>query len=215
VRRVIKGYPFKGTQREELHSEPITFSKLKNANSLLEQVTRIETLDGPKYDRIKSTVKDGKLIVTGERDVAETAPGLGGEFTYCTLGAPIEMDSILSGKALPDPAALAGLLWHTATAQPLNPADITVMPDIGEGVARLGELTGRTYWLIYRADLDWLKSDKAALSLTKARAIAANAPGNHLVFAPAKFISRDLLARERLDVDYAPLPFALYRLETA
>lgn len=56
---------------------------------------------------------------------------------------------------------------------------------------------------------------EAALSLSKARAIAATAPGNHLVFAPAKFVSRELLARERIAVEYAPLPFALYRLETA
>ena len=215
VRRVIKGYPFKGTQREELHNEPITFSKLRNANTMLETVTRIETLDGPRFDRIRPTVKDGRLIVTGERDVTETAPGLGGEFTYCTLGAPIEMDAILSGAGLPTPAAMAGLLWHTATAQPFDTGQIVPAPNIGEGVARLGAFAGRTYWLIYRDDLDWLKSDAAALSLTKARAIAASASGNHLVFAPAKFVSRELLARERLDVDYAPLPFALYRLETA
>jgi adenine-specific DNA-methyltransferase len=82
-------------------------------------------------------------------------------------------------------------------------------------VARLGEFAGRTYWLFYRPDLDWLKSAESALSLTKARAIAATAQGNHLVFAPAKFVSRELLIRERIDVDYAPLPFALYRLETA
>ena len=215
VRRVIKGYPFKGTQRAELLREPLTFSKLKNANTLLEQVQRIETLDGPKFDRITKTVKDGVLIVTGERDVAETAPGLGGDFTYCTLGAPVEMDAILSGEGLPDPAAMAGLLWHTATAQPFDPASMALAPNIGEGVARLGGFAGRTYWLIYRADLEWLKSGEAALSLSKARAIAASGEGNHLVFAPAKFVSRELLARERLDVDYAPLPFALYRLETA
>lgn len=170
---------------------------------------------GPKFDRIKSTVKDGALIVTGESDVAETAPGLGGEFTYCTLGLPIEMDAILSGAALPVREALAGLLRHTATAQPFAPATMTDAPEIGEGVARLGAFSGRTFWLIYRDDLEWLKSGEAALSLSKARAISQTAAGNHLVFAPAKFVSRELLARERLDVDYAPLPFALYRLETA
>ena len=215
VRRVINGYAFIGTQRDELLREPITFSKLRNANALLEKVQGIETLDGPKFDRIAKTVKDGALIVTGERDVAETTPGLGGTFTYCTLGAPIEMNAILSGAALPDAAAMAGLLWHTATATPLSPDAMTAAPEIGEGVARLGEFAGRTYWLFYRDDLDWLKSTDAALSLTKARAVAATAPGNHLVFAPAKFVSRELLTRERIDVDYAPLPFALYRLETA
>lgn len=215
VRRVINGYGFTGKQREELLREPLTFSKLRNSATLMEAVQKIETLDGPKFDRIAKTVKDGALIVTGERDVAETTPGLGGTFTYCTLGEPIEMDAILSGAALPDAAAMAGLLWHTATATPLSPDAVTPAPEIGEGVARLGEFAGRTYWLFYRDDLDWLKSADAALSLTKARAIAATAPGNHLVFAPAKFVSRELLTRERIDVDYAPLPFALYRLETA
>lgn len=215
VRRVISGYSFTGTQREELLREPVTFSKLRNANTLLEKVQQIETLDGPKYDRITKTVKDGALIVTGERDVAETTPGLGGEFTYCTLGAPVGMDTILSGEALPARDAIAGLLWHTATAHPFDSGNLTDAPDIGEGVAKLGSHAGRTYWLIYRDDRDWLKTGEAALSLSKARSIAATAPGNHLVFAPAKFVSRELLARERIDVDYAPLPFALYRLETA
>ncbi|RIX32189.1 site-specific DNA-methyltransferase [Sphingomonas edaphi] len=215
VRRVVNGYSFTGTQREELLREPLTYSKLRNAGALLERVQSIETLDGPNFERIAKTVRDGALIVTGERPVQESTPGLGGEFTYCTLGEPIEMDAILSGSALPDEAAMAGLLWHTATATPLAPDAMTEAPDIADGVARLGEFAGRTYWLIYRPDLDWLKSADAALSLTRARAIAATAPGNHLVFAPAKFVSRELLSRERLDVDYAPLPFALYRLETA
>ncbi|HEY5721457.1 MAG TPA: site-specific DNA-methyltransferase [Allosphingosinicella sp.] len=215
VRRVINGYDFTGTEREELLRESLTFTKLRNANTLMERVQRIETLDGPKYDRIAKTVKEGALVVIGERDVAERTPGLGGEFTYCTLGSPVEMDAILSGRALPDEGAMAGLLWHTATATPLEPAGVTQASAIGEGIARLGTHSGRTLWLIYRPDLDWLKSADAALSLSKARAIAESAPGNHLVFAPAKFVSRELLVREQIDVDYAPLPFALYRLETA
>jgi len=219
VRRVINGYAFTGTQREELLREPLTFSKLKQANSLLEQVQRIETLDGPRYDRIKSTVKDGALIVTGERDVKEQTPGLGGSFTYCTLGAPVEMDAILTGKSLPSVEAMAGLLWHTATAKPFDAAGMTPAPDLGAcdengGAMRLGEMAGRTYWLFYKPDLDWLKSADAALTLTRARIIGAQ-PGDHLVFAPAKFVSRELLGREKLAVDYAPLPFALYRLEMA
>lgn len=214
VRRIIHGYAFTGTQREELLREPITFSKLKQANSLLEQVQRIETLDGPRYDRIKSTVKDGALIVTGERDVKEKTPGLGGTFTYCTLGAPVEMDAILTGKTLPSVEAMAGLLWHTATAKPFDAANMTAAPDLGDGAMRLGEMAGLTYWLFYKPDLEWLKSAEAALTLTRARTIGA-LPGDHLVFAPAKFVSRELLGREKLAVDYAPLPFALYRLEMA
>jgi adenine-specific DNA-methyltransferase len=215
VRRVIDGYAFKGTQRDELLREPLTFSKLKKANTLLENVQRIETLDGPKYDRIKSTVKDGALIVTGERDCLDSAPGLGGSFTYCTLGDAIDMDGLLTGQDLPPVESLAALLYHTATAKAFDTAALTPAPDIGEAVMRLGEASGRHLWLFYKPDLEWLKSADAALTLSRARAIAASALGDHLVFAPAKFVSRELLAQERLPVEYAPLPFALYRVETA
>ncbi len=215
VRRVISGYAFAGTQREELLREPLTWTKLKNAAALHEKVQRCETLDGPRFDRIKTEVKDGALIVTGERDVTETTPGLGGTFTYCTLGAPIDMEGLLTGSDLPSVDAVAALLHLTATSKPLDLADIKPAPDVGEGVVRIGAGGGRHLWLIYQPDLDWLKSGAAALTLTRARAIAADAPGDHLVFAPAKFVSRELLASEKLAVEYAPLPFALYRVETA
>lgn len=215
VRRVINGYAFKGTQRTELLREKLNWRTLTKADDLVHKVEAIENLHGHEYDRIKKETDDGELIVTGEKSVEERAEGLGGTFTYCTLGAPVDMAGMLSGDGLPAPAAMADLLWHTATATPLMAGAATPLPDIGEGVQRLGQHGGRTFWLIYRPDLAWLKSADAALSLSKARAIAATAPGNHLVFAPSRFVSRDLLARERLDVDYAPLPFALYRLETA
>lgn len=216
VRRVINGYAFTGTQREELMREPITFTKLRNSNALLEKVQKIETLDGPKFDRISKTVKDGALIVTGERDCEETAPGLGGTFTFCTLGDVIDMDGLLTGADLPALQPLAALLYHTATAQAFDPGQLVHAPDIGDHVYRLGTANGRHLWLFYKPDLDWLKSAEAALTLSNARAIAATEQeGVHLVFAPAKFVSRDLLGAQRIPVEYAPLPYALYRVETA
>ena len=215
VRRVINGYAFTGTQREELLREQITFSKLRNANTLLEKVQAIETLDGPKFDRIAKTVKDGALIVTGERDCTEAVPGLGGTFTYCTLGDPIDMDGLLTGEDLPAVEGLAALLYHTATSQAFDQSKLKPEPAIGDGVMRLGDANGRHLWLIYKPDLEWLKSAEAALTLSRARAIAASETGDHLVFAPAKFVSRELLTQGRLPVEYAPLPFALYRVETA
>ena len=181
----------------------------------MEHIQKIETLDGPKYDKIAKTVKDGVLIVTGERKIDDRTAGLGGTFTYCTLGDPIDMDGLLTGEDLPAVEALAGLLYHTATSQAFDAKQLTPAPDIGDGVYRLGSANGRHLWLFYKPDLDWLKSGEAALSLTHARAIAAAEKGDHLVFAPAKFVSRELLTAERLPVEYAPLPFALYRVETA
>lgn len=215
VRRVINGYPFTGTQKTELLRENLNWRALQNADALVHKVQGIENLHGHEYDRIKKEVKDGELIVTGEKSVAERTEGLGGSFTYCTLGDPVELDALLSGKTLPPQAALGGLLWHMATAQTFDAAGMTQETAIGEGVARLGAQGGRTLWLIYKPDLDWLKSPDAALSLAKARAIAATGEGEQLVFAPAKFVSRELLQREKLKVEYAPLPFALFKLETA
>ncbi|MET4126896.1 adenine-specific DNA-methyltransferase [Roseovarius sp. MBR-79] len=208
VRRVINGYAFTGTQRTELLREPLTWSKLQKADRLTEQVEKIENLHGHEYDRITKQVKGGELIVTGERRVEERAEGLGGEFTYCTLGAPVALDAILTGRDLPGFAALAGVLFHMATSQALDPAQMD------EAHAYVGQAGGTHVWLIYRPDLDWLKSPEAALTLSFARQLAEAQPdARHLVFAPARYVSQRLLDAEGLAVDFAPLPFALYRVD--
>jgi adenine-specific DNA-methyltransferase len=125
------------------------------------------------------------------------------------------MDGLLTGEDLPAVEGLAALLYHTATSQAFDQSRLKPEPAIGDGVMRLGDANGRHLWLIYKPDLNWLKSGEAALTLSRARAIAAAEAGDHLVFAPAKFVSRELLTQERLPVEYAPLPFALYRVETA
>ena len=66
--------------------------------------------------------------------------------------------------------------------------------------------------------LAFLKSPEAALTLSKADGFSAwgkarnQGQGDgkrHLVFAPAKYLSNKQLTER--GVDYAPLPFALYR----
>ncbi|WP_201221603.1 hypothetical protein [Halochromatium roseum] len=69
-------------------------------------------------------------------------------------------------------------------------------------------------WLIYEPDLTFLQSRDAALTLSRARALAAAKPDKpNLVFAAARFVSQRILNEERLNVEFAPLPFALYRVE--
>lgn len=203
---MIKGYPFTGTQREELLREKLTFTKLKKANKLLEQVALIEQQNAGRFDAIKSTVKDGELVVTGERAVAEQAEGLGGGFTFCTLGDKIELDDLLTGKSLPPFDAFGSYLFHTATGQPLDPSRVR------EADGYLGESTQYHVWLVYRPDLDFLKSREAALTLSLAEKIAASAQDKrHLVFAPARFVPQKKLLE--LGVEHAPLPYSLYRIE--
>jgi adenine-specific DNA-methyltransferase len=208
VRRVIKGYDFKGTQKTELLRERLNWRALTNAGDLVQKVEAIENLHGHEYDRIKKEVKDGELIVTGEKTVTERAEGLGGSFTYCTLGEPVELDKVLRGETLPDYAGLAAPLFHMATNQAFDPAAMR------EADFYLGATEGQHVWLIYKPDLDWLKSPESALTLARAKAFAATDPQQrHLVFAPARFVSQKMLTEQGIPVEFVPLPFALYRID--
>ena len=208
VRRLIEGYAFTGTQRTELMREKITWSKLKKSGRLNDAVEGIENLHGHEYDTIKKTIKDGELIVTGEKAVAERTEGLGSSFTYCNLGEPVELDKLLSGDTLPPYEGLGAALFHMATNRALDPSAVR------EADCYLGKADGQHVWLIYRPDLDWLKSPDAALTLTRARGFAARSPDQrHLVFAPARYVSQKMLAEHNIPVEFVPLPFALYRID--
>jgi len=212
VRRVINGYSFHGTQREELMRKSITFSDLKKAGKLLHEIAGIENLESHRFDKIEKKVKDGELVVEGVRAVTERVEGLGGSFTYCTLGEAIDMDRMLTGESLPEFSQLGALLYHMATNEAIDPANIELSDD---DHGYLGESSAFHVWLIYKPDLEFLKSRDSALTLSKAKAFAAAKPEGkrHLVFAPAKFVSQKVLDEEKVPVEFAPLPWALYRIE--
>ncbi|MFN3280307.1 MAG: hypothetical protein ACK40I_01345 [Tabrizicola sp.] len=152
-----------------------------------------ENLHGHEYDRITKQVKDGELIVTGERTVDERAEGLGGELTYCTLGEPIDLNRILTGEALPTFADLGTVLFNTATSQTID------LAQMDEATGCLGSAAGTKLRLIYRPDLDWLKTPQDALTLDFARTITeADKDARHIVFAPANHTSPKLLQHHRL-----------------
>lgn len=144
----------------------------------------------------------------GEKSVIERAKGHGGSFTYCTLGDPVELDKLLSGQTLPPYEGIGAALFHMATNRAVEPASVR------EDDWYLGEAGGQHVWLIYRPDLEWLKSADAALTLTRAREFAETAPDDrHLVFAPARYVSQKMLAEQNIPVEFVPLPFALYRID--
>ena len=165
-----------------------------------------------RFDKINVELKDGVLRVEGEKRISEMADGLGGEFTYCTLGEPLNIDKLLSGESLPGFDALGAWLFHTATGGTLL-AKPKGAPDW-----YLGEAKDAHVWLVYEPSLMFLKSPEAALTLSRAKTFAewghARNDGKgdgkrHLVFAPAKYLSNKQLLEH--GVDFAPLPFALYR----
>lgn len=208
VRRVIDGYAFKGVNKTVLLREKLTWSKLKNAHKLVKLVESIKNLHDHEFDDIKKQVKGGELVVTGEVTVTERAEGLGGSFTYCTLGAPVELDKLLTGKALPSWEGLGSVLFHMATNRASDPTAFR------ESEFYVGEAGDQHVWLIYRPDLDWLKSPEAALTLARAKIFTESDPEmRHLVFAASRFVSQKMLAEQSIPVEFAPLPFALYRID--
>lgn len=214
VRRVINGYSYTGTQREELLREDLTWSKLQRASDLFTKVQALENLDSHRFDRIKKEIKGDELIITGETRVQERTEGLGNSFTYCTLGEPLELDRLLTGDSLPSFETLGSVVFHMATSQPFDPAHASTVSLDLDGHGYLGEFPAGHVWLIYEPDLNFLKSREAALTLQKAQRMVELLPGKrHVVFAPARFVSQKMLNEHSLSVEFAPLPFALYRME--
>ena len=226
VRRAINGYAWVGTQREALLEEKITFTQFRKADEWLAKVEAIKAKEGfapgdlaeqgrtkkKRFDKINVDMKDGVLRVEGEKRVSERAEGLGGEFTYCTLGDAVDLDKLLSGEQLPAFQALGAWLFYTATGGALPPTPKKAP------AWYLGEAQDRHVWLMYRPELNFLKSPEAALTLSAAQSFhqwglahdaTRGAPKGHLVFAPAKYLSNRQLKDH--GIDYAPLPFALYR----
>ena len=237
VRRAIKGYAWVGTQREPLLEEKINFTQFRRADEWLKRVEAIKAKEGfveesaqgdllartvgksdaakaviKRFDKINVELKDGILKVEGEKKISQRVDGLGGEFTYCTLGEPLDIEKMLSGQSLPAFDALGAWLFHTATGGTLAAAPKDAPPWY------LGEAKDAHVWLIYEDNLQFLKSPAAALTLSTAKAFAdwgtaqdalRGEHKNHLVFAPAKYLSNKQLAEH--GINFAPLPFALFR----
>ena len=226
VRRAINGYAWEGTQREALLEEKVTLTQFKKADEWVAKIEAIKAREGfaegdladrgskthKRFDRIDVKIDDGMLRVEGVKRISQRVEGLGGEFTYCTLSEAVDLDRLLSGEQLPAFDALGAWLFHTATGGTLS------SPPKDTPAWYLGEAKDRHVWLIYRPDLVFLKSPDAALTLSRAREFhdwgraydsRHNQPKRHLVFAPAKYLSNRQLQEH--GVDYAPLPFALYR----
>ena len=207
VRRAIKGYSFEGTKREELHRETITWSTLKKATNLVEKVDGIKMMEERRFDRIKTTVKKGELVVVGEKDVKKKTEGLGGSFTYARLGPEMSIEALLA-DGLPEFNALARYVFYTATGLTLD----NVAKQTAKGVGYIGETDTLRVHLLYKPDREWLRSNDAALTEELVDKIVATKKGSKqaLVFAAAKFMGQRELTRK--GVGFCQLPYAIHRI---
>ena len=132
--------------------------------------------------------------------------GLGGSFTYCELGEPIDEEGMLSGETLPAYETLANYIAYVATGSSL------------EGIARhddylFGETDARRFYLIYEPSLAFLESNAAALDGHRAAQIAAQCKKDRkkaYVWAAQKFMSqKDLTA---MGITFCQLPYNIHRM---
>jgi hypothetical protein len=169
---------------------------------------RFILIEMEEYAETLTAKRIRKVIKEAAKDAGGLMEKFSPKFTYCTLGEPVELDKVLTGKALPSFAAIGSVLFHMATSRVADPAAMK------EAEFYVGETESLYVWLIYRADLEWLKSPDAALTLKRAMSFTETKPGKkHLVFAPSRFVSQKLLDEQNIPVEFVPLPFALYRIE--
>ncbi len=152
-------------------------------------------------ERIRRVIRG----IPNARDAA-LKDGLGGHFAFCTLGAELNTENLITGKALPDYAALARHVAYVATGVTL--ATIKSGKDYC-----FGETQDYRLHLIYRPDMDFLCGGESALTRDMAGRIgkAAQQKGKTaLVFAPWKFVSQKDLTPHK--VTFCQLPYAIHRL---
>ena len=158
-------------------------------------------------DRI--TAERVRRVIDGVPDAKDDAlrKGLGGSFTYCTLGAPIELEALLKGDALPGYSALAAYVLHTASGISAGAGALEPMSEDG----LFYETEKINYYLLYQPKLEWLRSNEGVVNEARANRIEAECKAQRrkaIVFAPAKYISqRDLSAK---GITFCQLPYELH-----
>ena len=153
-------------------------------------------------ERIRRVIKG----VKGAKDEALQA-GLGGSFTYCTLGDEMSIEGMLKGEQLPDYETLARHVFWTATGQ--SPDKIRPANARGKD-GFFCETKDRLYYLIYEPALAFLQSGDSALNSVRAERIAKQAAGKKkpaIAYATHKFMSQKDLST--MGITYAQIPYGI------
>ena len=144
--------------------------------------------------------------VPGSRDES-LREGLGGAFTYYTLGAPMEIEGMLTGDGLPSYSALAAYLLHTASGISAGAADLERRND--DGLFYTDE--EKAYYLLYEPNVEWLSGNEGILNEARAKRISAASSGNGrkaVVFGPGKYMGqRDLTP---MGITFCQLPYEMH-----
>ena len=155
------------------------------------------------------TAERVRRVINGVRNARNPSlrEGLGGSFTYCTLGEPMNIEGMLTGDELPAYESLAAYLLHTANGIPHGESGLT--PKNDDGLFYRGEKTD--YYMLYKPDLEYLRSNESMLTQNRAERIRDASCHNGkkaTVFAPGKYISQKDLTP--MGITFCQLPHALH-----
>ncbi len=154
------------------------------------------------------TAERVRRVIDGVPDAAALREGLGGSFTYYTLGDPIDVEGLLTGDGLPEYSALAAYLLHTASGISAGAAGLKAQDD--DGLFYSSDTTN--YHLLYQPDADYLRNNEGMLDEERARRIGkvGQQDGRKaIVFAPGKYIGQRELTS--LGVTFCQLPYEMHR----
>ena len=156
------------------------------------------------------TAERVRRIINGVPEARDTAlrEGLGGSFTYCTLGDPIDMEEMLTGQSLPEYTALAAYLLHITAG--ISAGEGTLDRQNDDGLFYSSETTN--YHLLYEPDLDYLRNNGGMLNEERASRISAlsHKDGRKaIVFGPGKYIGQRELTS--MGVTFCQLPYEIHK----
>ena len=133
--------------------------------------------------------------------------GLGGSFAYCTLGEPLEIETMLTGEALPAYPTLAAHLLFAATGTSVGENTLEQKNDDGLFYSD----DKNDYYLHYKPDIAFLHSEDAILN--KVHAVRIHEAGRKdgkkaIVYAAGNYIGQRELTN--LGIVFCQLPYALH-----
>ena len=152
------------------------------------------------------TAERVRRVIKGVPNATDQAlrEGLGGSFTFCTLGDPIDVERMLTGEGLPEYSILAAYLLHTACGLSVQETLKARNDD------ELFYSSGTTdYYLMYQPEIEWLRSNEAILKEEQVRRISETGK-KAVVFAADKYMGQRFLSDR--DITFCQIPYELHRL---
>ena len=188
--------------------DSIILDSFAGSGTTAHAVLELNKADGGNRKFILVECEDYADAITAERvrrviKGGAKQPALGGGFAYCTLGAEITPEKMLTGKNIPAYETLANHLVWLATGNSMK----TIRQTRGKD-GFFHETETQLFYLIYEPTLKFLQSADSALDETRATRIhkqiqKSKKPAR--VFATSSFIGQKDLTK--MGITFCRLPF--------